>query len=264
MSWAELHATGLLTLVYAATVLLLASAAARFRSARIGEGLFAAAFVALAAAVVVRWVRVGHVPMQNLFEVFLVLAAAVWPLSVFWRRVLGAGAPWFDALMAAVLLVPVGFVFDPRPQPLPAALRHWLFLPHVAAYVIGYVVMFKACQTCVARLFARRDAPDARRRERVTHRLVMLGFPLLTAGLLLGGWWGKLAWGDYWNWDPKELWSLATWLVFAMYFHVRVMLGPRRARVTAAIVLLGGAGILITLLWANLSRLFVGLHSYAS
>jgi len=93
---------------------------------------------------------------------------------------------------------------------------------------------------------------------------IRVGFPLLTLGLILGSYWGKQAWGDYWGWDPKELWSLVSWLVYIAYFHVRYMFGKRHARLNSLLAILGMAAIIITLLWVNLSRLFPGLHSYAS
>ena len=95
--------------------------------------------------------------------------------------------------------------------------------------------------------------------------MVRLGFPLLTAGLVLGAWWGKTAWGDYWNWDPKELWSLATWLTYLGYLHFRHVHGQKHPRVNSAIVLAGLAGIAITLVCVNLARAFAGgLHDYAT
>src|SRR4030043_470696 len=87
---------------------------------------------------------------------------------------------------------------------------------------------------------------------------------LLTLGLVLGSVWGKLAWGDYWGWDPKELWSLASWLVYVGYFHFRYMFGKTRPRINSIWAIAGMAVIVITLLWVNLSHLFIGLHTYAT
>ena len=91
----------------------------------------------------------------------------------------------------------------------------------------------------------------------------LAGFPLLTLGLVLGSVWGQSAWGDWWGWDPKELWSLASWLVYLGYFHFRYMFAKRFPRINSLWVILGLVVIIITLLWVNLSRLFLGLHSYA-
>jgi ABC-type transport system involved in cytochrome c biogenesis permease subunit len=100
--------------------------------------------------------------------------------------------------------------------------------------------------------------------ERAAYRIVCLGFPLLTLGLVLGCIWGKIAWGDYWNWDPKELWSLISWLVFLGYLHVRYMYGKRYPRLNSSLVVTGLVAIVLTLLWVNLSRIFGGgLHSYS-
>jgi len=100
--------------------------------------------------------------------------------------------------------------------------------------------------------------------ERSAYGVTALGFPLLTLGLVLAAVWGKIAWGDYWNWDPKELSSLASWLVFLAYLHVRYMYGKRFPRAGCALVVVGLVAIVLTLLWVNLARIFGGgLHSYA-
>ena len=78
--------------------------------------------------------------------------------------------------------------------------------------------------------------------EQATYELIAIGFPLLTLGLVLGSWWGKLAWGRYWGWDPKELWSLASWLVYVGYFHWRYMFGTRRPRMNSVWAIAGMAG----------------------
>lgn len=251
-------------LIYAAIAAFTAAAAAgAVRSRRVRGACFAAGFVLAATALAARWAEVRHVPLQSLFEVFLALGAFVWPLSLFARRYLGADGRIIDPLIAAALLFPAGFVFSAEPQRLPPALQHWLFLPHVAAYMLAYVMLFKAGAEAARSLAM--GAESARARDAVVYRLVRFGFPLLTLGLILGAWWGKIAWGDYWSWDPKELWSLASWLVFVAYLHARSLWGDRRPRANAAIVLLGAAAIILTLLWVNLApRLFGGMHTYAA
>ena len=228
----------------------------RFR--KLGELLFAAGFVVAAGAWTLRWTEVGYPPMQNLFEVFLTLGAAVYPISLFCRRFLSQPLPAADSLIAAIVLFPAGFVFNANPQMLPPALQSWLFAPHVAAYMLSYVILFMAAAQAVAQL-----AMGDERYELGTYRIVRFGFPLLTLGLLLGSVWGKIAWGDYWNWDPKELWSLASWLVFVAYLHFRYVTRTRLGRANSIWVILGCLAIIMTLLWVNISHLFVGKHSYA-
>ena len=250
-----------------ATMILYAASCAAFLLRRRGVGwsLAAAGFLAAATCVVWRAFDTGRVPLRNLFEVMLAVAALMPPLSYFGRRLLGVGGEWGDLLIGVALLVPVGFVFDAAPGCLPPMLQTPLFGPHVAAYVIAYAVLAKAAVAAAGVLLARADAApeDRLRRECAVHRLVGLAFPLLTVGLVLGAVWGKLAWGNWWNFDPKELWSLASWLVYLVYLHVRSAGLVRRPRVLAALVLLGFVVVIVTLLWVNLSPLFSGLHSYA-
>ncbi len=279
-------------LIYA-TILayLLAFVATVARRERLGQGFFLAGFLAAIVSFVYRWEHVQHVPLQNLFEVFLFLGMACMPISWFCRRVLNTGGAWADMLIGVIVLFPAGFVFHAEPMPLPPALQSWLFAPHVAVYMLAYIFMAKAaCQAreqlrtrphvavyrlahvfmakaaCQARA-PLRTRPQAERGvlppEQATYELITIGFPLLTLGLILGSWWGKLAWGDYWGWDPKELWSLASWLVYLGYFHWRYMFGKKYPRLNSAWAIAGMATIIVTLLWVNLSRLFPGLHSYA-
>jgi cytochrome c-type biogenesis protein CcsB len=262
-----------------------------------GQMLFVAGFLAAALSFVYRWFDVRHIPLQNLFEVFLFLGAVCYPISWFCRRILRIGGQWADALIAAVVLFPAGFVFNAQPMQLPPALQSWLFGPHVAVYMLAYIFMAKAAIQATAQLVGRasphdtvawasrpwipdhgqacpeRSERDARATgagtltlppEQATYELIAVGFPLLTLGLVLGSWWGKLAWGNYWGWDPKELWSLASWLVYLGYFHWRYMFSKSRPTLNSLWAIAGMAAIIITLLWVNLSRLFPGLHSYAT
>ncbi len=255
-------------LIYATMAAYLAAAAAMLLRRRgVGRVLYFVGFVAATAAFAYRWYDAEHVPLQNLFEVFICLGMLMYPLSLFCRRFLGVGGEAADALMAFVILFPAGFVFKAELQKLPPALQSWLFVPHVAAYMFAYVVLIKASVQAVAQLVLDSDPQEEGLvpHERGTYSMVRLGFPLLTLGLILGAVWGKVAWGDYWNWDPKELWSFVTWLVYVGYLHFRHMFGRKHPRVNSTLALSGAVAIVVTLLWVNLSRLFSGgLHSYAS
>ena len=92
-----------------------------------------------------------------------------------------------------------------------------------------------------------------------SYRIIGLGFPLLTTGILSGAVWANEAWGSYWNWDPKETWAFITWLIFATYLHSRMIKIWRRER-SAFIGSMGFFIIWICYLGVNL--LGKGLHSY--
>jgi ABC-type transport system involved in cytochrome c biogenesis permease subunit len=251
-------------LIYLAMALhLLACVLTISRARRAGGVVYLCGFLTVVLAFVYRWVEVRHVPLQNLFEVFVALGM-IYPLSLLGRHVLWVNIEAADMVLAVIVLFPAGFIFKAEPQMLPAALQSWLFAPHVAAYMLSYIVMAKAAVQAVAQWLGKSPA-DSRLvdYEEATYRLVSLGFPLLTLGLILGSYWGKMAWGDYWNWDPKEMWSLATWLVYLIYFHFRLLFGRRYPRWNSFWAILGLVLIVVTLLWVNLSRLFPGLHSYA-
>jgi ABC-type transport system involved in cytochrome c biogenesis permease subunit len=213
-----------------------------------------------------RWYDVRHVPLQNLFEVFLCLGMICYPVSLFCRRVLQIEGGCADMLIAAIVLFPAGFIFNAQPQRLPPALQSWLFVPHVAVYALSYMFMAKATVQAVLQLSGK--TPQLNEKllapEQATYRMICVGFPLLTLGLILGSCWGKLAWSDYWGWDPKELWSLASWLVYVGYFHFCYMFGKKYPHINSIWAIVGMLVIVITLLWVNLSRLFAGLHSYAT
>jgi ABC-type transport system involved in cytochrome c biogenesis permease subunit len=243
----------------------LAFVATATRRRKIGQGLFLGSFCLALLSYGYRWIDVRHVPLQNLFEVFLSLGVLCYPISLLSRRVLRIGGQWADMLIGAIVLFPAGFIFGAEPQQLPPALQSWLFAPHVAVYMLSYVFMAKAAFQAGTQLAGVKQTGSALLDpEEATYELIAIGFPLLTLGLILGSVWGKLAWGDYWGWDPKELWSLASWLVYLNYFHWRYMFGKRYPRANSAWALAGMAAIVITLLWVNLSRLFPGLHSYAT
>jgi cytochrome c-type biogenesis protein CcsB len=95
--------------------------------------------------------------------------------------------------------------------------------------------------------------------DNISYRIIGLGFPLLTIGIIAGGVWANEAWGSYWSWDPKETWSLILWLVFAAYLHSRITKGWQ-GRKPAILATVGFVTLWICYLGVNL--LGKGLHSY--
>jgi cytochrome c-type biogenesis protein CcsB len=95
--------------------------------------------------------------------------------------------------------------------------------------------------------------------DNISYRMIGLGFPLLTIGIIAGAVWANEAWGSYWSWDPKETWALITWLVFAAYLHARITRGwqGRRPAILAA------CGFLVVwICYLGVNLLGKGLHSY--
>jgi len=92
-----------------------------------------------------------------------------------------------------------------------------------------------------------------------SYRIIGLGFPFLTIGIISGAVWANEAWGSYWSWDPKETWALITWLVFAIYLHSRLIKGWEGQKAA----FLGSCGFfVIWICYLGVNFLGKGLHSY--
>lgn len=226
---------------------------------KFSKTFFTFGFLIASAAFAFRWLTAGHIPFQNMFEIFLSMAVLIYPISIFCEKKIAAAGQTIDMLLGAVLLFPAGFIFNAGPQMLPPALQSPFFIPHIAVYLIAYLIMTKAAAAAFKSLSL--TTIDY---EISTYKLISFGFPLLTLGLVFGSYWAKIAWGNYWNWDPKEMWSLATWLIYLLYFHFRFIFGRKYDKINASLAIAGFSVIIITLLWVNLSRIFHGLHNYAS
>ncbi len=95
--------------------------------------------------------------------------------------------------------------------------------------------------------------------DEINYRLITIGFPLLTLAIITGALWAESAWGSYWQWDPKEVWSLITWLIYALVLHVRLRAGWRGKR-AAILSILGFIVVIITFFGVNL--LLNSLHGF--
>jgi cytochrome c-type biogenesis protein CcsB len=101
--------------------------------------------------------------------------------------------------------------------------------------------------------------PSLGKLDILTYRIVAVGLPLLTVGIITGAWWAKEAWGAYWQWDPKETAALTSWIIYAAYMHLHTRSAWRGSR-TAWVSVIGFVSIVFCYLGVNI--FISGLHSY--
>ncbi|MBX3727590.1 MAG: c-type cytochrome biogenesis protein CcsB [Candidatus Sumerlaeia bacterium] len=260
----------LAALVYGAALMM-----ARERWNRIGFVLLSLGFVEQLVGIVARWMLGGRAPLSNMYESFtfaiagMVLVALILEAMKLVRAV-GLGA----AILGFIFMVIAhkAPIFDSQIRPLMPALQSSWLTYHVVTIMLSYsafaLSFFVAGLYLVksyvlggdegAGLLARR-LPTLRAMDVFNYRIIGVGFPLLTIGIIFGAVWAATAWGRPWGFDPKETWSAITWLVYAIYLHVRYLAGwsGRRAAIVAIV---GFVSVLFTYFGVN--YLLPGLHSY--
>ena len=243
------------------------------RGARLGRMLLLVGVILHAAGFALRYAVAGYTPITNLFESlsFFALAIAATFLVIEVRynlRTLGS----FVAPLAFIFSVFAAFLPGEVAGLAPALNSYWLPIhvlllfvgDAVFAVAFGAGIMYLLQEKQVKRkkmgaLFKRLPSLDVL--DDVNYRCLTIGFPLLTMGIITGSIWAEYAWGSYWSWDPKETWSLITWLLYAALLHGRLTVGWR-GRKAAILAIVGFGAVLFTFLGVNL--LLPGLHSYSS
>ena len=229
-----------------------------------GAGTIAAAagLTAHTAALVLRTVESGHAPFTNMYESISFLSwAFVLAFLVIDRKFkIPKIGPYLLLIVIGLMALASSPLMPKEATPLvPALQSYWLWL-HVSVTLLGEAFFAVAFIACLMYL-ATSDPAKKERMDNVSYRCVAVGFPLFTlGGLVFGMVWAYKAWGTYWSWDPKEVWSLITWFVFALYLHTRIVMGWKGKR-SAIIVILGFLAALFTYFGVN--YLLAGLHSYA-
>ena len=250
-------------------------------SNRVGSVLTWAASLMGSVGLMVRWREsylishdVGHIPVSNLYEVFILFAIMTGLLYLFYEqryRTRSMGAFVLTVISAAVAFL-LWYTFERGAheiQPLVPALQSYWMKIHVPTNFIGYGAFALAAMVAVAYLLieARPNGALATRlpaREQlddVMYKAIALGFAFFTVATVLGAMWAAEAWGGYWSWDPKETWALIVWLNYAAWLHLRLTKGWR-GRVLAwwAVV-----GLFVTLFaFLGVNMFLSGLHSYGT
>jgi cytochrome c-type biogenesis protein CcsB len=203
-------------------------------------------------------------PLSNHYESLIFFA---WSLPavglIAFRKNLQGWLGAVVAMLACLLLAYASFGgSDAHIRPLMPALKsNWLLI-HVTTAFLGYasfsVAFGAALLYLVQEKRPRTSLPAQPLLDRLLYRATMLGFLLLTFGILTGAVWAETAWGRYWSWDPKETWSLITWLIYAALLHARLLKGWHGRRI-AWLAVLGFLAVIFTYLGVNY---LPSLHAY--
>lgn len=256
--------------------------------------VLAASAVAQSVYMILRWVAAGRAPFSNMFESLVLFAWAV--VVVYLALQLRRRIPVLGAATAllAVLTLAYASSFESKIEPLMPALRsNWLTVHVFTCFLgyggvtlaflcsLGYLVFTRTRDPAPARIPGDKGSPPegglrsevpvvsvrksalpemAAALEAATDKTISFGFLFLTVGIISGAVWANSAWGTYWSWDPKETWSLITWLIYAVFLHCRFMRGWRGRR-AAWISVIGFVSVGFTYFGVN--YLLSGLHSYA-
>jgi len=237
-------------------------------------------FVVQTTAIGLRWKESydlgrGHAPLSNLFEsvVFFSWTIILIFLIIDFKykyRAVGFFVVPFALLGMAWAQLGLNSGIEPL---VPALQSNWL-LYHVVTCFLGYAAFAVACGISIMYLIREKQEdssasspaggvialfPSVKVLDDLNYKAIMIGFPLLTLGIVTGAAWANYAWGTYWSWDPKETWSLIVWFVYAAFLHARITRGwvGRRA---AWLSIIGFAATIFCYLGVNL--LLSGLHSY--
>ena len=238
-----------------------------------------------------RWIISGYFPLSNLYESLLFLTWTL--LTIYLYIEFKTKSKLIGATLIPVTLLINGFANLKLPlemqkaSPLvPALQSNWLMM-HVSMMMVSYATLIigsllsilylafnffaskkKTTSTTVnsmsldSTIIASVDYSKLSLLQTVdtwSYRIIGLGFPFLTIGIISGAVWANEAWGSYWSWDPKETWALITWLVFAIYLHSRLLKGWQGEK--AALV--GSVGFfVIWICYLGVNFLGKGLHSY--
>jgi cytochrome c-type biogenesis protein CcsB len=282
----QILGAAMLAYLAAAIVFLMAELWSAPRMQHIARSLMGAGLAAQSAALLGLWVEsyqlaVRHAapallweklrlillqaPLSNFYDSLVFFAWCLPALGLLtFRRELKGYLGGVVALIAALLLAyaSLGGVDNSIRPLMPALKSNWL-LVHVVTAFLGYASFALAFGSAILYLLQERwprpSLPPAGLLDRTIYRTTILGFLLLTIGILTGAVWAESAWGRYWSWDPKETWSLITWFIYATLLHARLLKGWQGRRI-AWLAVAGFMAVLFT--YFGVSFLLSGLHSY--
>ena len=243
------------------------------RYLRAAMALTVIAWVLHVTAAILRGLAAGRVPWANMFEFTLTATAIIVGVFLavqFWQDLRFLGAFISGFVLIALGVATVNFYVDVVPLP-PALQSAWLVI-HVFVATLGTGFFALGAGLSIVQLLKERRAvgklqkarfldtlPEPEKLENMAYRLIVVGFVLWTFTLIAGAIWASRAWGRYWGWDTKEVWTFIIWTIFAGYIHARATRGWRGSR-SAWLAIIGFSAVLFNFTIVNL--FFKGLHAY--
>lgn len=250
----------------------------RTRSVRIGFSLTVLGVLLHLAAVLMRGIGAGRVPWANMYE--FALTATVAAVLIFIVVQFFVDLRFLGTLVTGLAVLFLGITklnFYVPIVPLPDALDSYWLVIHISVAIlsVGFFTLsfgLSVLQLMQSRREARiaaeettrmnflRGIPMADRLENLAYRMAIIGFVLWTFTLIAGSVWAEAAWGRYWGWDTKEVWTFVIWVLYAGYIHARATRGWRGNR-SAWLSIIGFAAVIFN--FAIVNQFFPGLHSYS-
>ena len=221
------------------------------------------------AVLALRGISAGRWPMTNQYEFAVSFAWALCLVSLIFIRkyrfpVLGA----FSAPLTLLMLGYAAMQNREIRELMPSLRSSWLAF-HVSTAIISYGAFGVAFVLSLIFLIRGRmnedgfwgqHVPKLEKLDIISYRCVSLGMLFLTLTILTGAIWAQQAWGSYWSWDPKETWSLVTWIIYAVYLHLRLRRGWK-GKAPAWFAVVGFVCVIFTYIGVN--TFLPGIHSYA-
>jgi cytochrome c-type biogenesis protein CcsB len=226
---------------------------------------------------VFRWLEThqtgyGYVPLSNMYESLIFFS---WTIVFIYlilelkyrQKIIGVFVTPFAFLAIALTSIIPGVNAKIIPL-IPALQSNWLAI-HVITCFVGYASFAVSFGISILYLIQDKKGtrveggtkwlPSVSVLDEINYKSVVIGFPMLTLGIITGAAWANYAWGSYWSWDPKETWSLITWFVYAAFLHARFT-RDWRGKKAAFLSIVGFFAVLFTYFGVN--YLISGLHSY--
>ncbi len=252
--------TTLISYVAGAALYLAGSSSATRKGLLAASCLAAVGVISNLMALILRTIMVSRLPLSSSYEFILVFTCITVGFYLIYEiRTDEKGAGGMVLLIAAMLILSVVLMaqgqFGEVTPLMPALKSPWLTF-HVLTAATAY-----ACFALTAGLAARQlisNNPNIT--EENVYKIAVAGFTLLSLSIILGAVWAEQAWGAYWSWDPKEVWALITWIIYAVYLHL-YRSNQLKGKTGSILLIAGFALVLFTFFGVN--YLLPGMHSYA-